>query len=136
MAYQDSEFIAAIMALDSDQREPTVQIGEELEKTWEVANDVCRAVESRSNRGVIENRTISPQDRFITSSGVAEVVGCSMESARRRIRKLEDDGILRMQYEGRVKGYIISDKYRDVEPNTDRVAKLYSDMMESLYEPM
>ena len=67
-----------------------------------------------------------PEDIYITAPTLAEILSVSTETARRRLRFFEEQGVVRVAAEGNRLFYVLQDEFR---PDTDELVPSENDII-------
>lgn len=130
--------LAAILLMECQQTPPAHQYEPE-------PDTASTATESRGKACTARERTIEyvhttggdyhgrgPRDVYITASRLADILGCSNETARRRLEYFEDKGVVKHVSEGRSKHYVVNEEYTGVDDDRVRSAAQITDAAQTV----
>jgi hypothetical protein len=129
--------LAAILMIECQQTPPAHQFEPEPDTATTATDGRGKACTARERTIEYVHKTGSdyhgrgPVDVYITAPKLADVLGCSNETARRRLDYFESEGIVNCVSEGRSNHYIVDKKFTAVSDDRVRSAAQITDMAQT-----
>lgn len=125
--------LAAILLMECQQTPPAHQYEPEPESATTATDGRGKACTGRERTMEYIHTTGNdyhgrgPVDVHITAPKLADILGCSNETARRRLEYFESEGVVKVVSEGRSKHYVVDEEFTAVGDERVRSAAQITD---------